>query len=812
MAGKGAFFLGTTVDPSGKAKPENFTLDSSDLTTHGVIVGMTGSGKTGLGIVMLEEALLAGIPVLVLDPKGDMGNLALTFPDLSAAEFKPWVNESDATAAGLSVDDYAAQTASQWQKGLEGQGMGADRIKELRAAADVTIYTPGSTAGVPLNVVGSLRAPKLSWDTEAETLRDEIEGLVTSLLALAGIDAAPLSSREHVLLSNLIENAWRAGRDLDLGSLIGEIQTPPLRKLGVFEIDAFFPPKDRTELALKLNAIVAAPSFEAWGEGAALDAQSLLFTPEGKARAAIVYLAHLSDEERQFVVTLVLSKLVTWMRGQPGTSDLRVLSYMDEVFGFVPPTAAPPAKKPILTILKQGRAFGVGIVLATQNPVDLDYKAMSNAGTWLVGRLQTERDKARVLEGLRSAAGGTDVAALDAAIGGLEKRQFLLVSSKSSQPQIFATRWAMSFLRGPLTKDQVASLMKDVPRAAEAPPDAAPEPTAGTAPEAATGTAAPAPEAAAPPSDAETPVAPAAPSGVPVQYLDPAAPWASSVGGAAGGTRLRAFVAARVDLRYDDTTAGIDEAQEFEALYGPLDGGLDLDQETVVDYDDRDLGAQPPAGATYVLPEAPIGQGSFFKDAETEIKRRLVDKRALEIFRNKALKLTSRPGESEEDFHKRCDEAAQTEADKETAEVTTRLKAQQDRLQSAVDLAQRRVEELDVETKTRATNELVAGAGAVLGAILGGRRSTRSISGTISGASSRRGMTTRAAERRRTAEERVTEKSDDLQQLEQELLDKVTEIDAAWREKAGAVESASIRLEATDVHVAQLALVWVPTA
>ena len=368
-------------------------------------------------------------------------------------------------SAGLSVDDYAAQTASQWQKGLEGQGMGADRIKELRAAADVTIYTPGSTAGVPLNVVGSLQAPKLSWDTEAETLRDEIEGLVTSLLALAGIDAAPLSSREHVLLSNLIENAWRAGRDLDLGSLIGEIQSPPLRKLGVFEIDAFFPPKDRTELALKLNAIVAAPSFEAWGEGAALDAQSLLFTPEGKARAAIVYLAHLSDEERQFVVTLVLSKLVTWMRGQPGTSDLRVLSYMDEVFGFVPPTAAPPAKKPILTILKQGRAFGVGIVLATQNPVDLDYKAMSNAGTWLVGRLQTERDKARVLEGLRSAAGGTDVAALDAAIGGLEKRQFLLVSAKSSQPQIFATRWAMSYLRGPLTKDQVASLMKDVPRA-----------------------------------------------------------------------------------------------------------------------------------------------------------------------------------------------------------------------------------------------------------------------------------------------------------------------------------------------------------
>jgi Helicase HerA, central domain len=796
MAGKGAFFLGTTIDPRRKVDGERLTLHSSDLTTHGVIVGMTGSGKTGLGIVMIEEALLAGIPVLILDPKGDMGNLALTFPDLSADEFRPWVNESDATAAGLSVDEYATQTASTWKKGLEAQGLGSDRIKELRAAADLTIYTPGSTAGVPLNVVGSLRAPKLSWDTEAETLRDEIEGLVTSLLTLAGIQAAPLSSREHVLLSNLIENAWRAGRDLDLGSLIGEIQSPPLRKLGVFEIDAFFPPKDRTELALKLNSLVAAPSFAAWGDGAALDAQSLLFTPEGKPRAAIVYLAHLSEEERQFVVTLVLSKVVTWMRGQPGTSDLRVLSYMDEVVGFVPPTAAPPAKKPILTILKQGRAFGVGIVLATQNPVDLDYKAMSNAGTWLVGRLQTERDKARVLEALRSAAGDTDVAALDAAIGGLEKRQFLLVSAKSSQPQLFATRWAMSYLRGPLTKDQVASLMKDVPRATGAPSEAA----------------APEPAATTPPTDAETPVAPAAATGVPVQYLDPAAPWAPSVGAVPDGSRLRAFVAARVSLRYDDSTAGIDEAQEFEALYGPLDGGLDLDHETVVDYDDRDLAGDPPAKAMYVLPTAPIGQASFFKDTETEIRRRLVDKRPLEIFRNKTLKLTARPGESEDDFLKRCDEVAQGEADKETAKVTARLKAKQDRLQSALDLAQRRVEELDVETKSRATNELVAGAGAVLGAILGGRRSTRSITGAIGGASSRRGMTTRAEERRRTAQARVTDKTDDLEQLEQELLDEVEKIDAEWREKGEAVERASIRLEATDVHVAQLALVWVPTS
>jgi hypothetical protein len=790
MSETGVLFLGTAVSPDEKAAPERFTLDSSDLTTHGVIVGMTGSGKTGLGIVMLEEALLAGIPVLALDPKGDIGNLALTFPDLSAADFRPWVNESDATARGMSVDSYAKQTAADWKGGLESQGIGGERIRELRDAADVTIYTPGSTAGVALNVIGSLRAPPLSWDTEAETLRDEIEGLVTSLLSLAGIDAAPLSSREHVLLSNLIENAWRSGHDLDLGSLIGEIQSPPLRKLGVFEIDAFFPQKDRTELALKLNSLIAAPSFAAWGEGAALDPQSLLFTAEGKPRAAIVYLAHLSDEERQFVVTLVLSKLVTWMRGQTGTSDLRVLAYMDEVFGFVPPTAAPPAKKPILTILKQGRAFGVGIVLSTQNPVDLDYKAMSNAGTWMVGRLQTANDKARVLEALESAAGGTDVAALDAALGGLEKRQFLLVSAKRSQPQLFSTRWAMSYLRGPLTKDQVAVLMKEVPRAVV-------PPTAEAAPVAT--------------RDDETTVAPGTPSGVLVRYLDPAAPWASLIGAAAGGTRLRAFVAARVSLRYDDSTAGIDEAEEFEAFYGPLDGGLDLDREEVVDYDDRDLSAPPPPGATYLLPAAPIGQVSFFKSAENEIKRRLVDKQALEIFRNRTLKLASRPGESEEEFRQRCDAAAQVEADRETAKITARLKAKQDRLESALAQAQRRVEELDVEAKSRATNELVAGAGAVLGAILGGRRSTRSITGAISGASSRRGMTARTEERRRTAEAKVTQETDDLRELEQELLDEVVRIDASWGEKAAGVESASIRLEATDVRVVQLALVWVPT-
>jgi hypothetical protein len=801
MADRGSFQLGKVIDPAtSKPGADDFVVGSSDLTTHGVVVGMTGSGKTGLAIVLLEEALLAGIPVLILDPKGDMGNLALTFPDLAPQSFRPWVNESDASAEGLSVDELAQKTATAWKEGLAAQGIGPERIQALKDAADVTIYTPGSTSGVPLNVIGSLHAPSLPWETEAETLRDEIEGTVTSLLALIGIAADPLSSREHVLLSNLIENAWRTGRDLDLATLIGEIQSPPLRKLGVFEIDAFFPPKDRTELALKLNSLVAAPTFAAWGDGPPLDPQSLLFTPEGKPRAAIVYLAHLSDQERMFVTTLVFSKLVTWMRGQSGTSDLRALAYMDEVTGYVPPTAAPPAKKPILTILKQGRAFGLGLVLSTQNPVDLDYKAMSNAGTWLVGRLQTENDKARALEALRSAAGGTDIATLDAAIGGLQKRQFMLVSAKSSAPRVFGTRWAMSYLRGPLTKEQVELLMTDVPRPASAP-----------APAAAAGAAAEAPAPAAELASDETSVVPAVAPGVTVSYLDTAAPWASQIGAVTGSTRLRAFLAARVGLRYDDSAAGIDEQQEFEALYGPLDGGLDLDSETVVDFDDRDFRVEAPAGCAYVLPQAAIAEAKLFAQAAKDIQARLVANSALELYRNKALKLTSRPGESEEDFTARCDAAGQAKADAEAAKIRDRLEAKQDRLQNALELSQRRVEELDTQTKSRQANELITGAGAVLGALFGGRRSARSITTAVGSVASRHGQSATSVQRRDTAEAKVQQTTDDLQQLEQEILDEVAEIDEKWRITAESVEPVSIRLEATDVRVTDTRLVWVPS-
>ncbi|MET0831383.1 MAG: DUF87 domain-containing protein, partial [Acidimicrobiia bacterium] len=453
------FFLGGEIDASGERTDAVVDYDPADLTTHGVIVGMTGSGKTGLGVIVLEEALLRGTPALILDPKGDMTNLLLTFPELAAADFEPWIDPAEARREKLSPAELAARKAELWRDGLSQWGLDGDRIAELRKAVGFSVYTPGSSAGIPLNIVGSLARPDLDWDVEAESLRDQIQGFASGLLGLLDIDADPISSKEHILVSNLVEHAWRAGQDLDLAQLVGQIQEPPLRKLGVFETDAFISPKERQQLAVTINGLLASPAFAEWTSGTPIDVAKMLWDGDGRPQAAIVYLAHLSDQERQFIVTLVLSALVTWMRSQQGTGDLRALMYMDEVFGFVPPVAEPPAKRPILTLFKQARAFGVGVLLSTQNPVDLDYKAISNAGTWCIGRLQTERDKLRMLEGLRSAAGDVDVSTLDTAISGLDKRQFILHRTGGEAPVRFTTRWAMSYLAGPLTRSQISTLM-----------------------------------------------------------------------------------------------------------------------------------------------------------------------------------------------------------------------------------------------------------------------------------------------------------------------------------------------------------------
>jgi Helicase HerA, central domain len=792
----GHLYLGEGVDAEHARNGEPLLVKAADLTTHGVIVGMTGSGKTGLGVALIEEALLHGAPTLILDPKGDLGNLLLTFPDLAPESFAPWVEGDDPAAV-----------ATRWQEGLASWGIDGTRIQALRDAARFTIYTPGSTSGVGLNVVGSLRRPPDGTDTE--TISDEVEGYVSGLLGLVGVEADPLSSREHILLASIVQQSWTNGQDLDLAGLVALVQTPPLRKLGVFELDEFFPAADRTNLALRLNGLLASPAFAAWGQGDALDIDALL-APGGKPGCAIVSLSHLSDEERQLVVTLVLSKLVTWMRRQPGTDQLRALVYFDEVMGFAPPTAAPPAKAPILTILKQARAFGVGLVLATQNPVDVDYKALSNAGTWMIGRLQTEQDKDRLLDGLSAAAGGVDTAAMSATIAGLDKREFVLRQAGRDTPTTFTSRWAMSYLRGPLTREQIATLMADrrgsTPTPASAPPP--PAPTASSATDGPDPAPVVVPLTTAP--DDTTPVMPAVAEGVTVRWLDPAAPWAGQVGAVPTSTRFAAGIVATADLLFDDTKADLRHTEEVECVLFPLGDPPDVASLVAVDHDPRDLLPTGPPGAVYLLPEAKVKTKGLFADVERSIVDHLLATRTVNLFANRELKLVSRPGESQAEFAARCDLAADSAADTQAAALAKRFAAKIERARAAVDAARDRVRQAEASQSTKTTDELVSGAGDLLGAVFGGRGSARSIARKVGGLATRRSRTSEAGQRVETASNRVEEKARALADLESDMADELAAIGAEWDAKAIEIESLDIPLERSDIRVSSVTLVWIP--
>ncbi|HOI25589.1 MAG TPA: DUF87 domain-containing protein [Caldisericia bacterium] len=463
----GVFYLGRPYDLENKKPQEGYVLyDSKDLTTHAVCVGMTGSGKTGLCINLLEEAAIDNIPSIVIDPKGDMANLLLTFPEFKKEDFLPWINESDASKKGMDPEAFATQQAELWKNGLASWGQDGQRIAMLKQNADFVIYTPGSSAGIPVSVLRSFDAPEQALIADDELLRERINTTVSSLLGLLGINADPIQSREHIFLSHIFYTHWIAGKNLDLSLLIQEIQNPPFKQVGVMDLEVFYPAQDRLSLSMKLNNLLAAPSFSSWMEGESLDIKNILYTPEGRPRVAIFSIAHLNDAERMFFVSLLLNHIVGWMRSQSGTTSLRALVYMDEIFGFFPPVANPPSKLPLLTLLKQARAYGVGVVLATQNPVDLDYKGLSNAGTWWIGRLQTERDKARVLEGLEGAAAssgsGFNRQRMEQTLAGLSSRIFLMHNVHDDEATIFETRWAMSYLRGPLTRQQIKTLMDPI--------------------------------------------------------------------------------------------------------------------------------------------------------------------------------------------------------------------------------------------------------------------------------------------------------------------------------------------------------------
>ncbi|MDL2286091.1 DUF87 domain-containing protein [Desulfococcaceae bacterium OttesenSCG-928-F15] len=458
--GLGYFYLGRKDALSGRAEAGDLMLyKSNDLTTHAAIIGMTGSGKTGLGVCLIEEAAIDNIPALIIDPKGDMGNLLLAFPELKPEDFLPWVEAADAGRKGLSREELARQTAETWKKGLESWHEPVSRIGTYIRDRKVSIYTPGSSAGRELSLLADFSAPPEDLLRDADTFSALIKTTVTSLLALVGIKADPLQSMEFLFLSAIFTETWQKGEGLSLESLIGKIVQPTFKKLGVLPLEKVYPETKRMELAMRLNGILSSPGFSAWTRGEPLDIGNLLFDEKGKARVTILSIAHLNDNERMFFVTLFLNRFISWMRRQKGTSSLRALLYMDEVFGYFPATASPPSKEPMLLLLKQARAFGVGIVLSTQNPIDLDYKGLSNIGSWFLGRLQTRQDVDRVLDGLVSEGNSLNKEEIRNALTGLKGRHFILKNAKEDGLASFETRWALSFLRGPVTESEIRLLM-----------------------------------------------------------------------------------------------------------------------------------------------------------------------------------------------------------------------------------------------------------------------------------------------------------------------------------------------------------------
>lgn len=794
----GSFYLGKTVggDASGP-----LLYDAKDLTTHALCVGMTGSGKTGLCIGLLEEAAIDGIPALVIDPKGDIGNLLLTFPDLAPEDFRPWIDEAEAARKGMSAEAFAAATAENWRNGLAAWGQDATRITRLREAADMAIYTPGSSAGLPLSVLRSFAAPDAAQRADADAMRERIGATVSGLLALLGIDADPLQSREHILLANILDNSWRDGRDLAIADLIHAILTPPFSQLGVFDLESFYPEKERRGLAMQLNNVLAAPGFAAWMQGEALDIGTLLHARDGRPRIAILSIAHLSDAERMFFVTIVLNELLAWMRRQSGTSSLRAILYMDEIFGYFPPTANPPSKQPMLTLLKQARAFGVGCVLATQNPVDLDYKGLGNTGTWFIGRLQTERDKLRVLDGLEgaSAAAGKalDRAALDTILSGLGKRVFLMNNVHDDQPVLFETRWVLSYLRGPLTRDQISALMS--PRKQSPPAAVASNTGANATRPTEAGSVGLRPDSVT--ADvAATGRRPVAPPDLRELFLPHAADVASVA------YRPRLLMTGR--LHFVHAKAGLDAWRSYALLLAIPTDDATPDWEGAAALDAAVDFPTEPAMEQAVFEELPLVLGN----AKTRAGWRkafaawLFEHEAASVWSCAEMKAVSAAGEGEKEFRIRLSEMLRERRDQEMEKRKERYLPKFARVQERIRKAEQRVAKEEAQFRGQGMAAAVDVGATLLGALFGRRVSAagavRRTAAKVGRASDERGDIQRANADLAAAREA-------LRELEQQFRDETSgarSIDAT----ALVIEEVRVPPRKSDIAVAPPALAWMP--
>ena len=778
----GAFYLGKRYDMEAEQQTDDLVLyDSKDLTTHAVIIGMTGSGKTGLGIGMLEEAALDHIPVIAIDPKGDMGNLLLTFPNLAAEDFLPWINTRTATDKGQTPEQFAAGQAAMWKKGLGEWGQDGARIEQLRKNVDMAIYTPGSNSGLPVSVLQSFSAPDQALIDDVDLYRERVQSTATGILTLLGIDADPVASREHILISKLLDNAWREGRSLDVAGLIGEIQNPPITKVGVMNLDSFFPAKDRFELAMSLNNLLAAPGFEAWMQGTPLNAKNLLYTEEGKPRISVMSIAHLDDAQRMFFVSMLLNELIAWMRAQQGTSSLRAILYMDEIFGYMPPVANPPSKNLFLTLLKQARAYGLGLVLATQNPVDLDYKGLSNTGTWFIGRLQTERDKARVMEGLEGASGGKfDKQVMERTIAGLGKRRFLLHNVHEDEAVVFDTRWVMSYLAGPLTRDHIRTLMSKA-RAA----------VAKVA------------QAASIPKKKAKATAPALPPSVP-QYFLPA----TSADELVYHPRLIGagevvFTSARYNIEDERKVV---HAVEFED--GPVE--IDWSNSEALEIAADDLLDKGEADASYADCPTAASDPKNYAGWGKDYSRWLRQNENITLFNSKRFKLTSTATETEGDFRARLQDAASENRDLAIAAIRKRYAGKVTTLENRLMRAEQAISREKEQSTKKKLDTAISFGTAILGAVLGRKKLSTTTATKIGSAIKTAGGASKEAADVDRARETADKVKADLAALGEALEKEVADLDTAFNAQDEELKEIVVRAKSTDIHVALTGLVWMP--
>ncbi|MBU7032929.1 MAG: ATP-binding protein [Theionarchaea archaeon] len=804
----GAFYLGKEYDSTQEQLLDRLVMyDARDLTTHAVCVGMTGSGKTGLCIDLLEEAAIDHVPALIIDPKGDITNLLLTFPELHTENFRPWVNVDDARRKGLSLDEFAAQQAELWKNGLAQWGQDGARIRLLKESAEFMIYTPGSDAGIPVSILQSFSAPQLDWNTNSELLRERIGGMVSALLGLIGVEADPVRSREHILLSTLFEHFWRKGEDLDLRTLILSIQDPPVRELGVFDVDTFFPKKERFELAMNLNNILASPGFQSWLQGQPLDIPGFLTTPQGKTRHSIFYIAHLSDAERMFFVTMLLNQVITWMRTQPGTTSLRSLLYMDEIFGFFPPVANPPSKQPMLTLLKQARAFGLGVVLTTQNPVDLDYKGLTNAGTWFIGRLQTERDKLRVLDGLEGASSEAgqilNRSELSRIISDLGNRVFLLHNVHEPAPITFQTRWAMSYLRGPLTRPQVRQLM------GERVPDNPVE-----TPLTRSGMGKHEPVTVVPESmKVSTIMPPLLPDiqqvYIPVRRGVQTAFQADIPGGGQITSHSCVYVPAVMgtgSVRFMDQRRNVDDTEEFILLLEPTKTGMvSWDQARTLDITPAEFLATPAPDSSFNQLPPSMNEPQELNRLEKELTDHIYRTSTITLSYSPTLKMHSLPSEPERDFQLRLTQEAREQRDEEVDKLTRKYEKKLDSLERKLEKAELSLDKKKTKASTRKTEIAVSVGESVVGMFLG-RRSTRAASTALSKYRQSKSAQMDVKE----AEEKVEALQEEVAALEKELTEETEKIKIRWDESLQELQEISIRPRKSDIVVRMVAVAWLP--